>query len=63
MSQSFRLAGPAVLSLGLFASLACQTQETEREERVLTAAKHGNYAGYQRRTLRQIPVVVLEPRS
>ncbi|MSR62784.1 MAG: hypothetical protein EXS08_10115 [Planctomycetes bacterium] len=43
MSQSFRLAGPAVLSLGLFASLACQTQENEREERVLTAAKHGNY--------------------
>ena len=26
-------------------------------------AKHGNYAGYQRRTSRQIPVVVLEPRS
>ena len=25
-------------------------------------AKHGNYAGYQRRTSRQIPVVVLEPR-
>jgi deazaflavin-dependent oxidoreductase (nitroreductase family) len=26
-------------------------------------AKHANYAGYQRRTSRQIPVVVLEPRS
>lgn len=25
-------------------------------------AKHANYAGYQRRTSRQIPVVVLEPR-
>ena len=24
-------------------------------------AKHGNYAGYQRKTSRQIPVVVLEP--
>ena len=26
-------------------------------------AKHTNYAGYQRKTLRQIPVVVIEPRS
>jgi deazaflavin-dependent oxidoreductase (nitroreductase family) len=26
-------------------------------------AKHTNYAGYQRKTSRQIPVVVLEPRS
>lgn len=26
------------------------------------AAKHTNYAGYQRKTSRQIPVVVLEPR-
>lgn len=26
-------------------------------------AEHSNYAGYQRRTQRQIPVVVLEPRS
>jgi deazaflavin-dependent oxidoreductase (nitroreductase family) len=26
-------------------------------------AKHANYAGYQRKTARQIPVVVLEPRS
>ena len=26
-------------------------------------AKHANYAGYQRKTSRQIPVVVLEPRS
>ena len=25
-------------------------------------AKHANYAGYQRKTARQIPVVVLEPR-
>ena len=24
-------------------------------------AKHANYAGYQRKTSRQIPVVVLEP--
>ena len=26
-------------------------------------AKHANYAGYQRKTSRQIPVVVLEPVS
>jgi deazaflavin-dependent oxidoreductase (nitroreductase family) len=26
-------------------------------------AKHANYAGYQRKTSRQIPVVVLEPRA
>lgn len=26
-------------------------------------AKHANYAGYQRKTSRQIPVVVLEPRT
>ena len=26
-------------------------------------ARHSNYAGYQRRTQRQIPVVVLEPRA
>ncbi|HEY7628165.1 MAG TPA: nitroreductase family deazaflavin-dependent oxidoreductase [Ilumatobacteraceae bacterium] len=26
-------------------------------------AKHANYAGYQRKTQRQIPVVVLEPRA
>ncbi len=26
-------------------------------------AKHANYAGYQRKTSRQIPVVLLEPRS
>lgn len=26
-------------------------------------AKHANYAGYQRKTSRQIPVVVLEPKS
>jgi len=44
MSQSFRLAGPAALVLGLSASLACKTQETEREERVFAAAQHGHYA-------------------
>jgi deazaflavin-dependent oxidoreductase (nitroreductase family) len=26
-------------------------------------AKHSNYAGYQRKTSRQIPVIVLEPRA
>jgi deazaflavin-dependent oxidoreductase (nitroreductase family) len=38
----------------------------ENDERTLLwealTAKHANYAGYQRKTSRQIPVVVLEPR-
>ncbi len=40
---------------------------TEGDERTglweTLTAKHANYAGYQRKTSRQIPVVVLEPRS
>jgi len=45
MSPSFRLAGPAALSFGLAlsASLACKTNDTQREERVFDAAKHGHY--------------------
>lgn len=39
---------------------------TEGDERTrlweALTAKHANYAGYQRKTQRQIPVVVLEPR-
>ena len=40
---------------------------TEGDERTRVwealTAKHANYAGYQRKTSRQIPVVMLEPRS
>ena len=40
---------------------------TEGDERTrlweALTAKHANYAGYQRKTQRQIPVVLLEPRS
>ncbi|MEP7115676.1 MAG: nitroreductase/quinone reductase family protein [Ilumatobacteraceae bacterium] len=38
-----------------------QGDERTRMWEALTA-KHANYAGYQRKTSRQIPVVVLEPR-
>jgi deazaflavin-dependent oxidoreductase (nitroreductase family) len=37
-------------------------EERTRLWETLTA-KHANYAGYQRKTSRQIPVVVLEPRA
>jgi deazaflavin-dependent oxidoreductase (nitroreductase family) len=44
-----------------------QARVTEGDERTrlweALTAKHANYAGYQRKTQRQIPVVVLEPRS
>ena len=39
-----------------------QNDERTRLWEALTA-KHANYAGYQRKTSRQIPVVVLEPRD
>jgi deazaflavin-dependent oxidoreductase (nitroreductase family) len=39
-----------------------ENDERTRLWEALTA-KHANYAGYQRKTSRQIPVVVLEPRS
>ena len=38
-----------------------ESDERTRLWEALTA-KHANYAGYQRKTSRQIPVVVLEPR-
>ena len=44
-----------------------QARVTEGDERTrlweALTAKHANYAGYQRKTSRQIPVVLLEPRS
>ena len=39
-----------------------ENDERTRLWEALTA-KHANYAGYQRKTSRQIPVVVLEPSS
>ena len=43
-----------------------QARIAENDERTrlweALTAKHANYAGYQRKTSRQIPVVVLEPR-
>lgn len=47
-------------------SKAMRARVAEGDERTrlweALAAKHANYAGYQRKTSRQIPVVVLEPR-
>ena len=47
-------------------SKAMRARVAEGDERTrlweVLAAKHANYAGYQRKTSRQIPVVVLEPR-
>ena len=48
-------------------SKAMRARVAESDERTrlweALTSKHANYAGYQRKTSRQIPVVVLEPRS
>lgn len=45
-------------------TMRARVAESDERTRLWEAltAKHANYAGYQRKTLRQIPVVVLEPR-
>ena len=48
-------------SRAMYARVAEGDERTRLWEAV--TAKHANYAGYQRRTSRQIPVVVLEPRD
>ncbi len=44
--------------------MSARVAENDERTRLWEAltAKHTNYAGYQRKTSRQIPVVVLEPR-
>ena len=49
---------------GTTKAMRARIAESDERTRLWEAltAKHANYAGYQRKTSRQIPVVVLEPR-
>jgi deazaflavin-dependent oxidoreductase (nitroreductase family) len=53
-----------VVMSGLHRQMHARIAEGDERTRMWEAltAKHANYAGYQRKTSRQIPVVVLEPR-
>ncbi|MGZ4739443.1 MAG: nitroreductase/quinone reductase family protein [Ilumatobacteraceae bacterium] len=61
------VANPDVEIVMSGASRTMRARVTEGVERTrlweALTAKHANYAGYQRKTSRQIPVVLLEPRS
>ena len=54
-----------VVMSGSKKSMHARVAEGDERTRLWEAltAKHANYAGYQRRTSRQIPVVVLEPKA
>jgi deazaflavin-dependent oxidoreductase (nitroreductase family) len=54
-----------VVMNGATTSMHARIAEGDERTRLWEAltAKHANYAGYQRKTSRQIPVVVLEPKS
>ena len=53
-----------VVMSGSTRQMRARVAESDERTRLWEAltAKHANYAGYQRKTSRQIPVVVLEPR-
>ena len=53
-----------VVMSGSTRQMRARVAENDERTRLWEAltAKHANYAGYQRKTSRQIPVVVLEPR-
>ena len=53
-----------VVMRGSTRQIRARVAENDERTRLWEAltAKHANYAGYQRKTSRQIPVVVLEPR-
>ena len=53
-----------VVMSGSHRQMLARVAEGDERTRLWEAltAKHANYAGYQRKTQRQIPVVVLEPR-
>lgn len=54
-----------VVMSGSHRTMSARVAEGDERTRLweTLTAKHANYAGYQRRTSRQIPVVVLEPRA